>query len=979
MRNPPRDRRGGDGEDEEQPPRIDWSNIDFSTFGRRRRRGGQPPSGLVVLLTIIAIVVVVIPLIVGPLIAFFTDLLWFRSLGLDSVYLLRYQAGFWAFLASFLVFYVFGAVNLYFALRPRVRAAVVEQGKRPVGAFVTTMRLLPLVAIPAIFFGLAGGGQWDTILRWRNAVPFGVADPVFGRDIGFYFFTLPFLEFVRGWLLVAIVIVAIGVALVYSSRGVAGIALGTLQTPTDLRQVGTLARSFAVPARAHLSILAAIFLALLAGGYVLDQFGLLFRQDPVLTGADYTSVNARLPALTILAVIVGIAAVLAFANAFARTVWLLVGAIGIWIVAAVLLLGVYPGLIQTFVVNPDQINRERPYLDRHIQATRAAYGLSNVDETAFNVAVAPQPSELQAYLSPDTTVRLWDYHPLLDAYQQLQALRQYYAFEDIDIDRYQLNGAERTTMVSARELDVSRLPSEARTWQNIHLVYTHGYGAVLTPVNGVTSEGLPKFDLSDIPPVGQPKIDQPRIYYGEQTPNYIIVGTSQNEFDGADQSSRFDGSGGVSVGSLWDRILFAVRFGDGNLLVTPQLRSDSRILFHRDITERARLIAPFLQFDADPYLVIADGRLYWIQDAYTTGSGYPYSAYRGSINYIRNSVKVVTNAYDGSMTFYVADPSDPVVRTLRGIYPALFTKTLADMPSSLRAHIRYPEGLFRIQTDVFATFHMTDPQEFYNRGDAWRVANEILTQGGAKTPVEPYYVTTTLPGSTANEFVLFEPMTPAGNDRDNMVAWIAGRADGADYGKLRVLTFPRDRVIYGPLQIENRIDADATIKQQLNLLSVGTGGTSVIRGNLLVLPAGNSFIYVEPVFVQGGQGRIPELRRVIVATQDRVAMEDTFEKALADVFAQTVSGAPPAQPPPGASPAPSASPGTAPSSPAPSGGPVTPAPSGAQQTVAQLVKQASNEFDAAQTALKAGDFAEYGRQIAQLQDTLAKLRAATGQ
>ncbi len=968
MRNPPR--RGGGGE-EREPFDIDWSKIDFSTFGGRRR--AQPPSGIVVFFAILLLLFVIVPLIVGPLVAFFTDLQWFRSLGLESVYLLRYQAGFWAFLAFFLAFYLFGAVNLYFALRPRVRAAVVQQGRRPTGAFALTLKLLPVVAIPALFFGLAGGGEWDPILRFRNAVPFGVTDPVFGRDIGFYFFQLPLLEFIRGWLLFAIVIVAIGVAVVYGSRGIAGVALGTIQTPTDLRQVGALARSFAVPARVHLSILAALFLALLSAGYVLDQFGLLFRQEAVLTGAGYTSINARLPALTILAVIVGIAAVLALANAFARTVWLLVGAIGIWIVAAVLLLGVYPGLIQTFVVNPDQLVREQPYLERHIAATRAAYGLANIDESAFNVATQPQPSELQAYLSPGTTVRLWDYRPLLDAYQQLQSLRQYYAFEDVDVDRYQLNGAERTVMLSARELDVSRVPSEARTWQNIHLVYTHGYGAVLTAVNGVTSEGLPKFDLSDIPPVGEPKIDQPRIYYGQQTPNYVIVGTNQAEFDGADKTSRFAGSGGVGVGTLWDRLLFAARFGDGNLLVTPQLRSDSRILFHRDITERAQLIAPFLQFDPDPYLVIADGQMYWIQDAYTTGDGYPYSAYRGDFNYIRNSVKVVTNAYDGSVTFYVADPSDPIIRTLRGIYPALFSKTLADMPPSLRAHIRYPEGLFKVQVDVFATYHMTDPQEFYNRADAWRVANEILSQGGAKTPVEPYYVTTTLPGAGGNEFVLFEPMTPAGNDRDNMVAWIAGRSDGANYGKLSVLTFPRDRVIYGPLQIDARIDADASIRQQLNLLQTGSTSTSVIRGNLLVLPAGNSFLYVEPIFVQGGQGRIPELRRVIVATQDRVVMQDTFEKALTDVFTQTVTGAPPALPPPlpGASAAPSASPSAA--------GTASPTPPAGSQTVAQLVKQASDQFDAAQAALRSGDFAEYGRQIAQLDDTLAKLRAATGQ
>ena len=968
MRYPPR--RGGDGE-ERGPFDIDWSNVDLTSFGRRRR--GNPPSGLIVVLTLVLVAALLIPFLVGPLVGFLTDLLWFRSLGLESVYLVRYQAGFWAFLWALLAFFFFAAINLYFALRPRMRRVVVEQGQRSGGALALTLRLLPLVLIPSIFFGLAASAEWDTILRWQNGASFGASDPIFGRDIGFYFFTLPFLQFARGWLLVAVVLVAVGVALVYSARGVAGVALGQVATPADLREAGALARSFAIPARAHLSILAGLFLFLLAGGYVLDQFGLLFREEAVLTGAGYTSINARLPALTILSVIVALAGVLALANAFARTIWLLAGALGVWLLASVVLLGVYPGVVQTFFVNPDPINHERPYLERHIQATRAAYGLASADESTFDVGATPKAEDLQKFSADTTTVRLWDWRQLLDAYQQLQSLRQYYVFNDVDVDRYQIRSAERPTMIAARELDVGRLPREARTWQNTHLVYTHGFGAALTTVNGVTPEGLPRLELYDIPPQGEPKITEPRIYYGELASNYVIVGTTQDEFDGTDQSSRFAGGGGIGVGSLWDRLLFAIRFGDGNLLVTPQLGPQSRILFHRDIAERVKLIAPFLTFDHDPYLVIADGKLYWIHDAYTTGNGYPYSQFRGSANYIRNSVKVVTDAYDGSTTFYVVDPTDPVVRTLKKIYPDLFAHDVNDMPASIRAHLRYPEDLFRLQVDVFSTYHMTDPQEFFSRGDAWKVANEILQQGGPRQAIDPYYVTVTLPGATRPEFLLFVPLTPAGNDRDNMVAWIAGRADAPDYGKLRVLRFPRDRNIFGPLQIENRIDNDASIRQQLTLLS-SAGGATVVRGNLLVLPSGNSFLYIEPLYVQASQGRIPELRRVILATQDRVVMEDTFEKALSRMFNETLAGAPTAQPSPTPTPQPNASPTVRPSA--------TPAPaaSGAPNaTVAQLVKDASDQFDAAQTALRNGDFAEYGRRITQLQDTLAKLRAATGQ
>ena len=967
-------RRGGDG-DERGPFDVDWSNVDLTSFGRRRG-AGRPPSGLIVALTIVAVIFLLVPFLVGPLIGFLTDLLWFRSLGLESVYLVRYSAGFWAFLWSFLAFFLFAAVNLYFALRPRLRRAVIEQGQPPGSALALTLRLLPILLVPAFFFGLAGSGQWDTILRWQNGAAFGATDPIFGRDIGFYFFTLPFLQFVRGWLLVAVILTAAGVAFVYSARGVAGVALGQIATPADLRQAGDLARSFATPARAHLSILAGLFLFLLAGGYVLDQFGLLFREEAVLTGAGYTSVNARLPALTILTVIVGLAGVLALANAFARTIWLLAGALGVWLLASVVLLGVYPGIVQTFVVNPDPINNERPYLERHIQATRAAFGLANIDESAFDVGTTPKPEDLQVFSAESSTVRLWDWRQLLDAYQQLQALRQYYVFNDVDVDRYQVRGAERPTMLAARELDVGKLPREARTWQNVHLVYTHGFGAVLTTVNGVTPEGLPRLELRDIPPQGEPKITEPRIYYGELTDNYIIVGATQDEFDGADQSSRFAGGGGIGVGSLWDRLLFAARFGDGNLLFTPQLTTQSRILFHRDIVERARLIAPFLTFDHDPYLVVVDGKLYWIHDAYTTGNGYPYSQFRGAANYIRNSVKVVTDAYDGTTTFYVIDSTDPVVRTLRKIYPDLFAHDVSEMPAALRAHLRYPEDLFRLQVDVFSTFHMSDPQEFYNRGDAWKIANELRQQGGQRTAVDPYYVTTTLPGSTHMEFVLFVPMTPAGNDRDNMVAWIAGRADAPDYGKLRVLRFPRERLIFGPLQIENRIDNDSSIRQQLTLLSSGAGA-SVVRGNLLVLPSGNSFLYVEPLYVQASQGRIPELRRVILATQERVVMEDTFEKALARLFTETTAGIPPSPTvAPGASPPPAASGTPAQVTPTASR---PPASGAVPTTVQQLVRDASDQFEAAQAALRAGDFAEYGRRIAQLQDTLTKLRAATGQ
>jgi uncharacterized membrane protein (UPF0182 family) len=962
-----RDRgRGGDGGRDWGS--IDWSNIDLSGFGTGRNRISGP-SRRFVFFAILAFVLLLIPVLVGPFISFLTDLLWFRSLGLESVYLRRFTAGFYAFLAFAALFFVLALPNFYFALRPQMPRVVVEAERRRRGALSTTLRFMWLLLIPAFFFGLAGGDEWDMLLRWVNQVPFGATDPVFGRDIGFYFFTLPVLEFVRGWLLVALIVIAIGVVTLYFTRGVIGVATGSLAS-ADIRVAGRTALALARPARAHLSILGGLFLALIAGGYLLDQFELLFRQENVLVGAGYTSITARLPALTILTGLVGVAAIACFANAFRGTLWILAGSIVLWFVASLVVGSVYPALIQNFIVQPDQLNKERPYIARNIAATRAAYSLDTVDESGFNVADTPTAAEARAALSDTSTVRLWDYRPLQQAFDQNQALRTQYTFVDVDIDRYQLGSKEQPVMLSARELSSNRLPQQ--TWVNRHLVFTHGLGAVVSPVGGVSPDGSPVYLVKDIPPVGEPKIDQPRIYYGELTSDYVIVDTNQDEFDyTTDQGNvqtRFSGQGGVGVGSLWDRLLFAIRLGDSNLLVSNQLTGASKVLFHRQILPRERLIAPFLEYDPDPYLVIANGKLYWINDAFTTGDRYPYSesftalgatnttVARGRLNYIRNSVKVVTDAYDGTISYYVVDDKDPVVRNLRAIYPDLF-KPITDMPQALRDHIRYPEALFSIQAQTYALYHMTNPDDFYNRTDAWKIANEIFTPNGPALPIEPYYVTTRLPGSNRPEFVLFVPMTPFGGERHNMVGWIAGRADAPDYGKLRVLTFPRDRPILGPLNIENRIDADSTIRQQLTLLCPTSA--NCIRGNLLVLPVGSSFIYVEAVFVQAtSTSRIPELQRVILATQDRVVMTESFEKSLDALF-----GIQQQPPPPTTTPPPSTTP------------PTTTPPS----EIAALVKSASEHYNAAQAALKAGDFAEYGRQLKLLEDDLAKLRTATGQ
>jgi uncharacterized membrane protein (UPF0182 family) len=946
-------RRRGDGFGE-----VDWSRFDWREFSRLRRGREGPPRRTIVFF-LVAFVVLLIPALLRPLVTFLTDVLWFRSLGLESVYLRQYTAAFWAFVFFALVFFAFAALNAIIAARIRLPRAVVDVGERP--RSIPGSRILAAVLlVPAAIFGLAAGDRWQDILRFLNATPFGRADPLFGQDISFYFFTLPMLSFLRGWAMAALIITALGVALLYLARGTVGVFTGG---PVDAGTGARMARAIGRPARAHLSVLGALFLLLIAAGYQLDRYELLFRAEgPFLTGAGYASVNARLPALGVLTGIAVLAAALLVANVWARTLWLLGGTIGAWLLASVVLSGVYPALVERFVVQPAQLELERPYIERHLAATREAYGIATVEESSFDVRDEPTPDDVRRDLSSIENVRIWDYSPLQQTLTQLQALRGYYDFPDVDVTRASVGGRVQQIMVAARELQPDRIP---RQWVNQHLFYTHGYGAVANPVSAVTAEGQPALSLKDIPPQGEPRVDRPQIYFGELTREYIVVGTSQDEFDypkaNVDEVTRFAGGGGISVGNVWNRLLFASRFGDVNLLISSQIGAESRLLMHRQVVERAQLIAPFLLFDHDPYLAFDEGRLFWIHDAYTTGERYPYAEAIGTarlpgaeglgyadLNYLRNSVKVVTDAYDGTVRFYVADPEDPVVETWRKIFPELL-QPLDRMPPVQRAQLRYPEDLFRIQAAVYGRYHVTDAVAFYNASDQWQVANELIEQGGQAQPIEPYYVITRLPGAERAEFLLFVPMTP--NGRNNMIGWLAGRSDEPNYGQLRALRFATDRTIFGPLQIEARIDADPVIKTQLALLS--QAGTRVIRGNLLVIPVGSSFLYVEPIFIVAQTGSIPELRRIVLATQTRVVMEDTFPRALAAIF-----GAPaaPTQPPP-----------------------TTQPPSGsASAEVQALVRSASDHYSNAQTALRAGDFATYGVEIAALERDLARLRELTG-
>jgi uncharacterized membrane protein (UPF0182 family) len=948
----------------------------------------------------------------GGLLSLYVDFLWFQALGYAGPYLTIFQAR--------VVLFALGAALLLAVFLPNVlgarRAArriaagpvrlVVaagtswdDRGPRPFGdladfvggpgaAREVALRLgaRPLIwsgIALAVLFGLVAAGQWETVLRALHGTPFGERDPVFGHDVGFYVFVLPLLHAVTGWLLWAVTITLL------ACLGLYGLALyATVPGPGAIwRFLFDRAR----PARSHLLLLAAVLLALVAAGTWLDGFGFLVARHGRVVGANYTDLHARLPATYALAASVSLVAVLTAMTVWRRSLTLPLG--GLMLVLVMLLLGrgALPALVQRLQVDPAEVIQERPYIAANIAATRRAFGVDTITEQIFPANESVSLDEIRDNTATLANIRLWDYRPLRDSYNQLQSIRPYYVFGDVDIDRYTLDGAPRQVMLAARELAPDRLGVQAQTWINRRLQFTHGYGLVMSPVNQVTQEGQPIFLIKDVPPTGPLPIERPEVYFGENSSGYVVVNTTAREFDypSGDQNVFVDyaGSGGVALGPIWQRAALALSFGDFNLLISSYLHADSRLLFRRQIAERVQRLAPYLKLDRDPYLVVADGKLSWVVDAYTTSDGYPYSqvlqesvplngaapadggppiSRRVTYNYIRNSVKVVVGAYDGAVSFYVADPADPLIRTYATIFPQQY-RPLETLPPALRPHLRYPEDLFRSQSQILRTYHVQDVQVFYNGEDVWNTPFEAVTPQRApigssadgtpntpaaagaaqRAPVEPYYVTMRLPGETREEFLLMVPFTPA--SRDNMIAWLAARCDGPDYGKLVLYKFPKDRLIYGPAQIDARIDQEPTISAQLTLWN--QHGSSVLRGNLLVIPVGGSTLYVEPIYLQAVAGRLPELRRVVLATGNRLVMEPTLEAGLARLYGVEIA-------PAGAAPA-------APAAPAPE--------------VLAAASTARATYQRAMDALRGGDFGSFGDELRRLDDELRRLEGAAGE
>jgi hypothetical protein len=865
---------------------------------------------------------------------FLTEIMWFKSVGYLKVFWIIFYSRWAVRLISGVIFFTFLYINLIIAGRSlsnvwslKYREGIVNDmlSKALSGRWIKRFFLAVSILLALIFTAFTSS-YWLAVQKFFHSEAFGITDPLFKQDIGFYIFKLPFFQVAYELIMSMVTITLLLVAVLY-------IIAHVEQGPA--RWLYILAREKQV------AILLTLFFALKAYGYRLSMYNLLYSPRGVAFGASYTDVHAVLPGLKILMIISVILAIMLLINLAINKPRMLLWTLGTLVVASILLQGIYPALIQQFQVTPNEFVKEETYLKSNIQFTLKAYGLDRVERKEFPVKETVTPDVIMK--SPTVkTLRLWDYRPLQQTYNQLQRIRYYYNFDQIDVDRYTVNGEIRQVMLAARELDQSRLDERARTWVNRRLQYTHGYGIVMSPVNTVTAEGLPNFFIKDIPPVsGDPvlKVDEPRIYFGELTREYVVVNSKTAEFDypsgETNVYTEYKGKGGIPL-NLWSRLLFAIRFGDYKLLVSNNFDSNSRLLFDRDIKTMVTKIAPFIRFDRDPYMIVAKGRLYWIIDGYTVSDRYPYSEPINDINYIRNSVKTVIDAYNGTIDFYLADSTDPIIKSYDAIFPGMF-KSLDTMPEEIKAHIRYPEDLFLTQARIYTLYHMEDARVFYNKEDAWQIPDEIF--GSERTKMEPYYTILQLPGEKTPEQVLMLPFTPS--TIENMRAWMAARSDGENYGKLVVYLFPKDKTIYGPMQIEARINQDSQISQQLTLWD--QRGSRVIRGNLLVLPIDSSIIYVRPIFIQGEQSQLPELSRIVVAYGEHVVMERTFEAALARIFGEPIVEK------------------------------TVPAVPTEEMTTEELIKRASTLYDEAIKAQREGDWATYGQKIGELGDLLKKL------
>jgi uncharacterized protein len=918
----------------------------------------MPRSVRRIVLGIIALVFVAL-IVVPWLASFFTDWLWFKEVGFQTVFatslVWRISLFFIGGALAFVFFY--GNVRVARGAGSGFPVLFINRGD---GVNVDVSRLFTKLFFPAAIVlsfltAISLSAWWLTLLKGLNGVALGARDPLFNRDISFYLFRLPLISGVLGTLITLTLLSFVATAAMYWLRN-------EITLPPR--------RASAKPRAArHLGgLLVLLFVLLAIRTWIVDTSGLLFSTTGPLIGASYTDVHIALPGLYVCAVVAVLAAVwVMFGIVRDKLVWSAVSATVVYVAVSVLARGIVPAAFQKLVVSPNELTRETPYLRRHIDATRNAWGLDKVEGRDLSGEVQLTMANIKANAATVDNVRLWERDLLMQTFKQLQEIRTYYDFVSVDDDRYTIDGRYRQIHIAARELNSESLPT--RTFINSRLTFTHGMGVTMAPVNQVTSEGLPVLFIKDVPPVStvSVKLTRPQIYYGELTNEYVFVGTGQPEFDypAGDKNiyTKYTGRGGVPIGSFLRKVLYAFQFGSLKILLSDDIKGSARVLYRRNVMERATTAMPFLDFDDDPYLMITDaGELKWILDAYTTSDAYPYAQRTpDGTSYMRNSVKVVIDAYDGTVDAYIAQPNDPVVQTYANIFRGIF-KPISAMPPDIRRHVRYPGDLFRIQTALHATYHMTEPDAFYHREDQWQIPGTI----NKVTNENPFmrHIIMRLPGEKDPEFIFMTPFTPRG--KDNLAAWMVARMDGENYGKLSVYRFPKQSLVYGPKQIANRINQDTDISRQLTLWD--QKGSEVIRGELLVIPIEESLIYVQPIYLRAEGGSIPELKRIVVAHENRVVMGESLDEGLNALFGSGAAAQARASVQDSLSTL-----GVEPS--VVGGGAVPPkgaAPSGA---VADLLREAQTHYDRAIAAQRAGNWADYGREIDQLGATIRALRA----
>ena len=875
------------------------------------------------------------------------DWQWFTDLGQGSVFVTRIVSqlvvGAVFALLTFLMLYV----NMRVARRmaPKVFPVNMPEGMpEQVEMFLQVIRglrgrvldiaILGSSLLFAFFNGLSMSSHWETLRLAFASVPFGVDDPQFGRDVSFYVFQLPAYNIVADWLTGLLLLTIVLTSAVH-------VLDGAIQPWARLK-------GFAPHVKAHLSVLMALLVATWGLRYWISIWELNFSRVGQIVGAGYTDIHAQLPAYRILIAVSLVTAAALLLNIRYKGWRLPLVALGVWVGASILLGAVWPALTQQFIVTPNEAAAEAPYIKRNIAMTRQAFGLDEMKGQKFSATEDLTAKDVVKERQTLSNVRLWDPAIVAQGYSQLQSIRPYYEFHDVDVDRYVIDGKKKQVLVSAREMNSALLPDQAQTWVNRHLVYTHGFGLVMSPVSESDPRGMPKFIIGDVPPRTDTdlKTKQPRMYFGETTNDYVIVNTGIKEFDYplGDRNAEYEykGTGGVPIGSFLGRVAWALHLGSSQILFSEYVKPDSRVLLRRDLTSRLEALAPWLQFEDDPYPVLVDGRIIWVIDAYTSSDSFPYAEALpdSDVNYLRNSVKVTVDAFTGETTFYAFDEEDPILAAWRTVFPSLVVDG-DKIPAAIREHFRYPEGLFSAQAEIYRTYHMTDPRVFYNKEDQWEIPG---TRQG-KT-MQPFFVLMTLPGASDEHFYIMQPYTP--RNRDNMIGWVAANSDPDGYGERTVYQFPKERVVLGPEQVSAQINQDSVISPQLSLWS--QRGSKAIFGNMLVIPIKNSIVYIQPLYLQAEQTAIPELTRVIVVYAEKVEMERTLEAALLKVFGQETDSS---------------------SETTPTAGADQPNAGGASGAAA-----ARRLYSEALEAQKKGDWAQYGAKIEQLGAVLSRMASS---